>query len=218
MTTTAKERNDASETAAATMASADRSAYPAAGSLDNEETGCSSGSSTRKKRSPKAKSSPSAKGAPSASKSASSAGKRSRKADGGKAAAAQQGACEIKRGVANKELGTRGEDAAVWYLKRRGYEIVARNWTCVAGEADIVALCDEAIVFVEVKTRSSTDMGMPEEAVGEKKRSRYEKIAALFLADYDIVDVQVRFDIISLVVIASNRALVRHHINAFGVA
>lgn len=127
-------------------------------------------------------------------------------------------AVEGKRGVMNKELGARGEEAAVSYLKRRGYEIVARNWTCIAGEADIVALCDEAIVFVEVKTRSGTDMGMPEEAVDERKRSRYEKIAALFLADYDIVDVQVRFDIISLLVIAPERALVRHHINAFGVA
>ncbi len=123
-----------------------------------------------------------------------------------------------KSGVANKALGARGEDAATSYLMRRGYEIIARNWTCAAGEADIVALCDEAIVFVEVKTRSSTDMGMPEEAVDKRKRSRYERIAALFLADCDIVDVQVRFDIISLVVIGSDRAMVRHHVNAFGVA
>ena len=96
------------------------------------------------------------------------------------------------------------------------YEIVERNWTCAAGEADIIARDDDAVVFVEVKTRSSCDCGMPAEAVDEAKRDRYERIAALFLQGYDVVDVPVRFDIVSIVVIAPDRAMIRHHINAFG--
>ncbi|WP_146001841.1 hypothetical protein [Eggerthella timonensis] len=47
-------------------------------------------------------------------------------------------------------------------------------------------------------------------------RDRYERIAALFLQGYDVVDVPVRFDIVSIVVIAPDRAMIRHHINAFG--
>lgn len=122
----------------------------------------------------------------------------------------------VPRGKANDDLGRRGEDAAARYLYRRGYEIVERNWTCAAGEADIIARDGEAVVFVEVKTRTSTDKGLPSDAVDAEKRRRYERIAALFLRDYDAVDVPVRFDVVSLLVSAPDRALVRHHINAFG--
>ncbi len=123
-----------------------------------------------------------------------------------------------KRGVRNREYGRRGEDAAARYLFRRGYEIVARNWTCRAGEVDIIARTDDAIVFVEVKTRKDTSKGLPSEAVDARKRKKYEDIAISFLRDYDACNIRVRFDVISLVQIAPDRALVRHHIDAFGAA
>ena len=113
-------------------------------------------------------------------------------------------------GERNAELGRRGEDAAARFLDRRGYEIVERNWTCAAGEADIIARDGDSVVFVEVKTRSSCDYGMPAEAVDEAKR-----IAALFLQGFHVVDVPVRFDIVSIVAISPDRAMIRHHINAF---
>ncbi|MEG0302035.1 MAG: YraN family protein [Gordonibacter sp.] len=122
---------------------------------------------------------------------------------------------EPSLGKRNVELGRKGEDAAARFLDRRGYDIVERNWKCLAGEADIIARDGEALVFVEVKTRSSTDKGLPSEAVDAKKRRRYERIAALFLQDYEVVDVPVRFDVVSLVVVSPERALIRHHINAF---
>ena len=90
---------------------------------------------------------------------------------------------------------------------------------CAAGEADIVARDgDGSIVFVEVKTRSNCERGLPSEAVDAEKRKRYERIAACFLADYDVVDVPVRFDIIGIVAVAEDRAMIRHHINAFCAA
>lgn len=115
----------------------------------------------------------------------------------------------------NVDLGRRGEDAAVRFLDRRGYDILERNWTCVAGEADIIARDDDTLVFVEVKTRSSIEKGLPSEAVDKAKRQRYERIAAHFLQNYEVTDVIVRFDVISLVTVSPDRALVRHHINAF---
>ena len=118
-------------------------------------------------------------------------------------------------GRRNQELGRRGEDAAARFLDRRGYDIVERNWTCAAGEADIIARDGEALVFVEVKTRSNTEKGLPSEAVDAGKRRRYERIAALFLVDYDVVDVPVRFDVVSIVVVPPDRAFIRHHIGAF---
>lgn len=120
-----------------------------------------------------------------------------------------------KRSSRSKELGRRGEEVAASFLHDRGYEIVERNWTCPAGEADIVARDGNVLVFVEVKTRSSCEKGFPAEAVTAAKRERYEKIALMYIADCDIVDVAVRFDVVSIVVVASDRAFVRHHIGAY---
>ena len=118
------------------------------------------------------------------------------------------------RKTRNKELGRRGEEAAARFLFHRGYDILERNWTCVAGEADIIALDGDALVFVEVKTRTGSAMGFPAEAVTAKKRDRYERIACLYLEEHGFSDMMVRFDVVSIVV-SDRRAVVRHHINAF---
>lgn len=68
-------------------------------------------------------------------------------------------------------LGKRGELAAARFLERKGYEILETNWTCVAGEADIIALEDDSLCFVEVKTRSNAEKGFPSEAVDAKNVS-----------------------------------------------
>ena len=129
----------------------------------------------------------------------------------------QQGSTRTKKPARrNKQLGARGEDAAARYLERRGYDIVDRNWTCPAGEADIVARDEKYLVFVEVKTRTSVETGFPEEAVDGKRRDRYERIAAFYLQDHDFVDMPVRFDVVALLVCDTDRAFIRHHINAFG--
>ena len=102
----------------------------------------------------------------------------------------------------NKRLGRLGEDVAARYLVSRGYEIIARD--------------DDILVFAEVKTRSSTEKGFPSEAVDSKKRGKYLKIAELFASRYDVEDLQVRFDVMSLVVTDNAHATIRHYINAFG--
>ena len=116
----------------------------------------------------------------------------------------------------NKNLGKTGEDAAANYLQRQGYEIVARNWVCSNGEADIIAMEADTLVFVEVKTRMGESCGLPEEAITRAKRSKYEKIAISYFAQNILRDLSVRFDVISITVIGDDRAFLRHHINAFG--
>ena len=59
-----------------------------------------------------------------------------------------------------KTLGRRGEDAAARFLKRLGYKILARSRRLAPGEFDLVALDGRTIVFVEVKTRTSADVGI----------------------------------------------------------
>lgn len=139
------------------------------------------------------------------------------KGSGGKRRTRPATASEPTAGEHNQELGRRGEDAAARFLERRGYDIIARNWTCLAGEADIIARDGEMVVFVEVKTRSSCEKGLPSQAVNDEKRKRYKRIAELFLHDYEAEDVAARFDIVAIVVAPPDRAIIRHYIHAFVV-
>ena len=127
-------------------------------------------------------------------------------------------ATAASRGARNAELGRKGEEAAARFLYRRGYEIIERNWKCYAGEADIIAEDHGTLVFVEVKTRKDCQKGFPSEAVSKSKRDRYEKIALAFIGQYPSSDMPVRFDVVALVVVGKDRALIRHHINAFSSA
>ena len=119
------------------------------------------------------------------------------------------------QGARNKELGRRGEEAAANFLERRGFTILERNWTCFAGEADIIASDGEVLVFAEVKTRRGIRKGFPSEAVNAAKRERYERIARAYVQDHFYGEISVRFDVISIVVMDSGQAMVRHHLNAF---
>ena len=114
-----------------------------------------------------------------------------------------------------KRLGERGEDAAVAFLERSGLTVVERNWRCSAGEVDIVALDGDVLVLCEVKTRRTAAKGTPEEAVTPAKQRRYAKLAAAYLQASSLEDVSVRFDVITLLVIAEDRALLRHYRGAF---
>ena len=116
-----------------------------------------------------------------------------------------------------KNLGKRGEDVACMYLANIGTEIVERNWQCQAGEADVIARDGEDLVFIEVKTRSSNAAGFPEEAVGQKKRHRYEQIAREYLFSHDVSSARIRFDVLALMISADGKTFLRHHRDAFCV-
>lgn len=114
-----------------------------------------------------------------------------------------------------KRLGERGEDAAAAYLERAGFTIVERNWRCSAGEIDIIALDGEAVVLCEVKTRRSTSKGSPSDAVTPAKRQRYARLASAYVQEAGLSETQIRFDVIAILVVAEDRALLRHHRGAF---
>lgn len=124
---------------------------------------------------------------------------------------------ELKnRRLSNKELGRMGENAGARYLRSRGYTILQRNWRCEAGEVDIVAQDENYLIFVEVKTRRSHELGYPAEAVTYERKKRYEKIASHYLHSFDLDFLPVRFDVLSIEVTHDNRAHIRHYIDAFG--
>lgn len=98
-------------------------------------------------------------------------------------------------------LGRRGEDLAHRHLQRKGYCIVARNFRARsgAGEIDIIARRGDALVFVEVKTRSSTEFGAPDEAVDAHKQRRIVRAACEYIRRTEGCWDQARFDIVSVV-------------------
>jgi putative endonuclease len=103
-----------------------------------------------------------------------------------------------------QDLGRRGEEAAARWYVAAGYEIVARNWRCPGGEIDLVVMDPGGgIVFCEVKTRSSTAFGSPEEAVTVAKQCRLRRLAAQWLSDRRTNGAptrSVRFDVAAVMV------------------
>lgn len=82
----------------------------------------------------------------------------------------------------NLKTGKLGEDMAENFLKRKGYQIIARNFKTKYSEIDLIAEKDKVLIFVEVKTRAGDGFGSPEEAINQEKRKRLKRAAQAFVA------------------------------------
>ena len=103
-----------------------------------------------------------------------------------------------KRDTTIKGTGRVGEDIAAGFLVKNGYRISERNYRCPIGEIDIVARDKNDLVFVEVKTRRSADLGYPEQAVGIKKQKKISKLALWYLQEKRLNGVRTRFDVVAV--------------------
>lgn len=97
----------------------------------------------------------------------------------------------------HNELGQLGEDLAVDFLEKSGYEILDRNWRFQKAEIDIIAKKNTTLAIVEVKTRSSLEFGLPQDFVKPKKIQLLVKAVNEYINRNDL-DVNVRFDIIAI--------------------
>lgn len=96
-------------------------------------------------------------------------------------------------------MGRSGERRAEKFLKKKGFKIIEKNYRVSFGEADLIALYCDLLIFIEVKTRSDESFGTPAEAVGYKKQKTYEKLAAYFLKTHtEYENLAVRFDVIEV--------------------
>ena len=96
-------------------------------------------------------------------------------------------------------LGQRAEDAAVEALQRRGFELVERNWHCVAGELDAVMWDGDEMVFVEVKARTGASRGSAEEALTVTKARKLATAAEWYLAEHPEIDDPIwRLDLVAI--------------------
>ena len=117
-----------------------------------------------------------------------------------------------------KQLGIAGERYAAAWLERQGCTVLDRNWRSRYGELDVVALSPErTVLFVEVKTRRGIRYGVPQEAGTARKQANLRRAGVQWLlaAEHRLSHNGIRFDVISIVVPAGGKPVVRHIREAF---
>ena len=112
-------------------------------------------------------------------------------------------------------LGRRGEDLAAEFLTEQGLVVLDRNWRCRHGELDIVCTDSRQLVVCEVKTRSSTRYGLPAEAVDPRKARRIRLITNAWLAAHGVPWVEIRFDVVAVLVEPGLPVRMQHYQAAF---
>ncbi|CAG5011619.1 hypothetical protein DYBT9275_04986 [Dyadobacter sp. CECT 9275] len=116
--------------------------------------------------------------------------------------------------AAHNETGTWGEDKASAFLTDHGFEIVEKNYRYKHAEIDLIAKKNKTLVFIEVKTRSGTGFGMPEEFVNYTKAKLIMKAAENYIYSVDW-HFDVRFDIVSILILPNGSLNIRHIEDAF---
>jgi putative endonuclease len=113
------------------------------------------------------------------------------------------------------ETGRAGEDIAARYIEEKGWTIIDRNYRFMKAEADIVAYDGKQIIVVEVKTRSGTGFGEPEESVDDRKKKQLYKATQAWLYERKMEGAPVRFDVIAVILKKGADPEIRHHEGAF---
>jgi putative endonuclease len=103
--------------------------------------------------------------------------------------------------------GKEGEKMAAVFLKKNGYRICEINYRCILGEIDIIARDKDEIVFIEVKTRKSGELGYPEQAVGIRKQKKMSQLALWYLQKENITGAGARFDVVAITMLPSGNEI-----------
>ncbi len=99
----------------------------------------------------------------------------------------------------HNELGKKGEQIALEFLVNKGFIILEQNYRVGQKEVDLICLDNEILVFCEIKTRSGTQFGFPEEAVSNAKQNHLKATAEYYL-DQNPKYTQLRFDVVSIII------------------
>jgi len=97
-----------------------------------------------------------------------------------------------------KELGDIGEELARKFLKKKGYRIHETNFRCREGEIDIIAERKDCLVFVEVRTRTSSSFGSPEESVTFAKKEKLIASALAYMSSHKDLPDNWRIDFVGI--------------------
>ncbi len=110
-----------------------------------------------------------------------------------------------------KNIGDRGETLAAAYLKNKGYQVLERNYTSRYGELDLILKDSGMVVFAEVKTRTSSAFGRPEESITPAKLERIQKTALLWLQEHPDMPDDWRVDVVAVCLDQDQQVQDMHH-------
>ena len=113
----------------------------------------------------------------------------------------------------HNEIGKSGEDYALEYLLKKDFDILEKNWRHNKDEVDLIAVHNNCLVIIEVKTRSTLYFGEPQIFVNKKKQAFMIRAANAYIMKKDI-DLETRFDIIS-VILSGDKVSIKHIEDAF---
>ena len=97
-----------------------------------------------------------------------------------------------------KELGDIGEELARKFLKKKGYRIHETNFRCREGEIDIIAEHKDYLVFVEVRTKTTSSFGSPEESVTSAKKEKLIASALAYMSSHKDLPDNWRIDFVGI--------------------
>jgi len=116
--------------------------------------------------------------------------------------------------ASNIDIGKKGEQLAKEFLLQKGYEFLEANYRFSHLEIDLIFKDKNQLVIVEVKTRNTTQLGEPYEAVTKAKQSQLIR-AANFYIEQNEIDLDCRFDVVSIVLFSDGNYRLQHIIDAF---
>ena len=113
----------------------------------------------------------------------------------------------------NEKMTSKAIAATRRYLELRGFEILEEGWHHGADTADFIAIDDKSgdLVIVFANASRNAGAGFPDT---EADRKAFERLAAAYLAETEYIDLAVRLDVVSLLVVSDDRAMIRHYTNA----
>jgi len=111
-------------------------------------------------------------------------------------------------------LGKTGETLACEFLSTLNYAILETNWKYLKAEVDIIAREENFLVFVEVKTRTTGNFGLPYEFITPAKERKLAEAAEAYL-EIKNLDYEIRFDVISIITGKSGQPVIEHISDAF---
>jgi len=116
----------------------------------------------------------------------------------------------------NKQTGNQGEEIATMYLRANGYKIIERNYHTKFGELDIICQKADVIIFVEVKTKTNLDYGVPEMMINQHKLNQIRQTGEVYVLSHNLNNSPCRIDIITIV-LSENQVIpqINHHQNVY---
>lgn len=108
--------------------------------------------------------------------------------------------------MTRRETGARGEKLAREFLCKKGYRVLDTNYRCPGGELDIVATSRGSLVFIEVRSKTTSGYGSPEESITKAKQAKLRNLAAHYIQEHDGLPEEWRIDVVAVELDRSGKA------------